>query len=59
MKRVSNKQEKSESQQQTTQQDQSFKKDDQKQAVSAQNEASENSPSNGKKTAQSKGMSVS
>ena len=59
MKRVSNKQEKSESQQQAAQQDQSVKKDDQKQAVSAQNEASENSPSKGKKTSQSKGMSVS
>lgn len=59
MKRVSNKQEKSESQQQAAQQNQSVKKDDQKQAVSAQNEASENSPSKGKKTSQSKGMSVS
>ncbi|TKT85743.1 hypothetical protein [Dyadobacter frigoris] len=58
MKRIANRQEKSENQQQTARQDQSVKKEDQKQTVSQQNEASENSQYKGKKASQSKGMSV-
>jgi hypothetical protein len=59
MKRISNRQDQSENQQQTARHDQSIKKDDQKQAASQQIEASENSRTKGKKASQSKGMSMS
>lgn len=58
MRRVSNRQSKSEDQQQSASKDQSIKKDDTKKAVAAENDTTEKKQSNSKKVSQNKGMSV-